>query len=322
MIYGEHNKPSASDIGALSTSGGVLTGPLDIRGNAASKPFKVRGIVGSDGEGNVGPLYIQYEANQPIHLGNNGSYTISADGSQYSGNAATATKLQTARTIQIGELAKTFDGSTNISFTPFQMRLTRAQYGVDNSMNVIADNGNELGMASLTSSDTTINPGGQTGWHHYINITWANAADNDGTTNNEWCTQIANKCGTTDLWVRSRSGSSIVDGTAWVAPWTRILTGSNWGHVISKATLGAMGAKLANSFYGMTQPDGADTKWIRTTTLGLIPYSSGNANGSALGTSSWPFGNIHGTTYYTGTQKGLLAAVQSGTPSTNSLWAW
>ena len=140
-------------------------------------------------------------------------------------------------------------------------------------------------------------------------MTWANAADNDGTTNNEWCTQIANKCGTTDLWVRSRSGSTIADGTAWVAPWTRILTGSNWGHVISKATLGAMGAKLANSYYGLTAPTGADTVWIRTTTSGLIPYSSGNANGSALGTSSWPFGNIYGTTYYTGTQKGLLAAV-------------
>jgi hypothetical protein len=83
----------------VKDTGDILTGPLDIRGNAASKPLKVRGIVGSDGEGNVGPLYLQYEANQPIHLGKGESYTISADGGNYSGNSATATKLKTARTI-------------------------------------------------------------------------------------------------------------------------------------------------------------------------------------------------------------------------------
>ena len=75
----------------LKLSGGTLTGPLTIKGNAASNPLMARGIVGSDGSGNVGPLYLQYGVNNVIHLGNGGDYTISEDGGRYSGNAATAT---------------------------------------------------------------------------------------------------------------------------------------------------------------------------------------------------------------------------------------
>lgn len=66
---------------------------LVLKGNSAQNPLITRSVKGSDGNGNLGPLYIQYGVNQPIYLGNNGNYTISADGSQYSGNAATATKF-------------------------------------------------------------------------------------------------------------------------------------------------------------------------------------------------------------------------------------
>lgn len=68
----------------------IATGGVDIRGNAASMPLKVRGIAGSDGEGTVAELYLQYGANKAIHLGNSGAYTISADGGTYSGTAAKA----------------------------------------------------------------------------------------------------------------------------------------------------------------------------------------------------------------------------------------
>ena len=54
--------------------------------------MQVRGIVGSNGTTTVSDLYLQYKANKLIYLGNDGKYTISADGGQYSGNAATATK--------------------------------------------------------------------------------------------------------------------------------------------------------------------------------------------------------------------------------------
>ena len=53
--------------------------------------------------------------------------------------------------------------------------------------------------------------------------------------------------------------------------------------------VGAIGAKDANGYYGMTLPNGADNNWIRTTKNGLIPYASGSSCG--LGTSSWRFNN-------------------------------
>ena len=70
---------------AVHTSGLIAYGP------AAGRPIITRGIAGSNGNGAVGELYLQYNANSPIKLGNTGAYDISADGSQYSGNAATAT---------------------------------------------------------------------------------------------------------------------------------------------------------------------------------------------------------------------------------------
>ena len=76
----------------LPLSGGTLTGPIKILGTAANKPLTVRGIVGCTAEGEISELHLQYQANSPIKLGNDASYSISADGGQYTGNAATATK--------------------------------------------------------------------------------------------------------------------------------------------------------------------------------------------------------------------------------------
>lgn len=64
---------------------------LVLYGSAAENPLMTRGIVGSDGSGNVGELHLQYNVDYPIKLGKTAAHSISADGSQYSGNAATAT---------------------------------------------------------------------------------------------------------------------------------------------------------------------------------------------------------------------------------------
>ena len=87
-----------------------------------------------------------------------------------------------------------------------------------------------MGMTNLSDpGNTTDNPGSQTSWHHYISISYAD----DPNASNAWVTQFANKAGTTDLWMRSRSGGTITDGTAWAAPWTRILTETNISNAIS-----------------------------------------------------------------------------------------
>ena len=50
-----------------------------------------------------------------------------------------------------------------------------------------------------------------------------------------------------------------------------------------------------NGYWGMADHDGSDSNWIRTTTVGIIPYQSGGAGGGhcGLGTSSWYFSNAY-----------------------------
>ena len=220
--------------------------------------------------------------------------TINGTSFDGSSNITTA-NWGTARTITIGATGKSVNGSTNYSWSPYEMRVTRAQYGVDTSMNVIADNGCELGMASLSSSDTTINPGGGTGWHHYINMTWTDCADNNGSTINEWCTQIANKVGSTDLWVRSRSGGSITDGTAWVAPWTRILTGSNYTNVLDSRYLKLTGGTVTGAINITTN---GVTNSFYSQNSSFTHYSTSASTGHWFNKAVYVQGNIYAGSSY------------------------
>lgn len=72
---------------ALPKTGGILTGSLDIYGNASQNPLRTRGIVGSDGQGSDGDLYLQYGSAGNIYLGKNGSGCIDEDGKSYNGIA-------------------------------------------------------------------------------------------------------------------------------------------------------------------------------------------------------------------------------------------
>lgn len=72
---------------ALPKTGGTLTGSLDIYGNASQNPLRTRGIVGSDGQGKDGDLYLQYGTDGKIYFGKNGSGCIDNDGKSYNGTA-------------------------------------------------------------------------------------------------------------------------------------------------------------------------------------------------------------------------------------------
>lgn len=52
-----------------------------ICGTAASKNFMTRAVVGSDGNGAEGDLYLNYQANFPVHWGASGTGLLNADGS-------------------------------------------------------------------------------------------------------------------------------------------------------------------------------------------------------------------------------------------------
>ena len=71
-----------------------IHGSIIIYGNAADKKFQTRGIVGSSGSGTEGDLYLQYgnTTSDAIYFGSSGGHRIHTNGSQYTGNAASATK--------------------------------------------------------------------------------------------------------------------------------------------------------------------------------------------------------------------------------------
>lgn len=108
-MYSSHQKPTPSDIGALPTTGGTVSGPLSVTGGLtgslngnASTATKLQttrtiGGVSFDGTANINLPGVNTTGNQNT-----------------TGNAATATKLQTARTIN----GVSFDGSANISLSP------------------------------------------------------------------------------------------------------------------------------------------------------------------------------------------------------------
>ena len=80
------------------------------------------------------------------------------------------------------------------------------------------------------------------------------------------------------------------------------LEGNVTGDIYNKDTTHPVMPLVAkNSYWGMCTPDNGDTAWVRTTTLGIIPYQSGGAGSGhqSLGTSSWYFSaayidNIYG----------------------------
>lgn len=159
----------------------------------------------------------------------------------------------------------------SIGGTSKALNLVRAfPSGVGNNFNDIATHGNSMGMsniaapyASSTANYQTlngyVNPNGQTGWHHYINLSYTDS-NNTATSPNMWQTQFAIKAGTTEVYVRSRAGGKISNDAAWAAPWVRL------ARVTDNV---ASASKVVNA-------------------LSWSGYSSGSYNGSAVKSISIP----------------------------------
>lgn len=159
----------------------------------------------------------------------------------------------------------------SIGGTSKALNLVRAfPSGVGNNFNDIATHGNSMGMSNIAApydSSTAnyqtlngyVNPNGQTGWHHYINLSYTDS-NNTATSPNMWQTQFAIKAGTTEVYVRSRAGGKISNSDAWAAPWVRL------ARVTDNV---ASASKVANA-------------------LSWSGYSSGSYNGSAAKSISIP----------------------------------
>ena len=96
------------------------------------------------------------------------------------------------------------------------------------NMNGVARLEKSTGMTNLGSAGNSVdNPHNgsteSTGWHLYFNTCYSDG----GAGSNAWVAQIANRAGTDNWYVRSRSGGTVTDGTAWTSPWRHIVTSNN-----------------------------------------------------------------------------------------------
>ena len=205
--YNTRNKPTASDVGALPLTGGTLSGGLTSSGEIISKyanGFRIAyGSFGffirNDGSNTYfmltasGDTLGSWNGLRPIIINNtsgavtigNGLNVTGGINGSLNGNAATATKLQTARTIG----GVSFDGSANINLpgvniagnqnttgnaaTATKLQTARTINGVsfDGSKNI------ELTPRSIgTINSATMSFSGGAGWFKLATVTMPQAS--------------------------------------------------------------------------------------------------------------------------------------------------
>ena len=114
LPYDYTNKTVTKDVTFSGSSKVVFTNGIEIKGAVDTKPLLVSNIVGTNGTNTTAAdLYLQYGANKAIKLGKEGKYTISADGSTYSGTAEKANKDNSSNTIDTTYFASAKLNTTN-----------------------------------------------------------------------------------------------------------------------------------------------------------------------------------------------------------------
>ena len=128
---------------------------------------------------------------------------------------------------------------------------------------------------SAGSATTSKYPAGFSGYD--AGFTWGNST---GTSIASWNTSTGGSVGWKNDNPSSGKVSMLIDGRVYV----------------DEGTYPVMGMNLTNGYWGIGDPDGASTDWIRTTSPGIIPYSSGGSG--SLGTVAWPFAAAYINTIY------------------------
>ena len=140
----------AKDIsGKANLSGGntfsgnqVITGYLDIRGTAAEKHLKTRGIGGSDGNGNSSDLYLQYSSNYKTYFGNTAQSSLNADGSISINGKTAATTDQIPAAANNGTLTIQKNGTNVATFGANQSTNTTANITVPTKTSQLTNDSN------------------------------------------------------------------------------------------------------------------------------------------------------------------------------------
>lgn len=125
--------------------------------------------------------------------------------------------------------------------------------------------------------------------------------------------------------ISSESGLSAIGGPI---PINRGLNATLFsGYNTSNFMLALRPADLSN--YHAMAPGGNQNLWVRTSSLGIIPYEPGTVTTGhcSLGTPSWYFAgayatNIYGYSFYQNGGSGSISAIQASAPNTKMLWTY
>ena len=148
-----------------------------------------------------------------------------------------------------------------------------------------------VGMTNLTDpGNTTDNPINgttkSTGWHLY----WDASYSDNPNDSNAWVAQIVNKAGTDQWWVRSRSGGTITNGTAWHSGWRHLITADQAG--VGSATkpvyINANGEVQATTYsFNANINGGVANRIAYYSSVNAIDSGSITTDGSYLGAVSY-----------------------------------
>lgn len=141
----------------------VITGYLDIRGTAAEKHLKTRGIGGSDGNGNSSDLYLQYSSSYKTYFGKEGQSSLNSDGSIsiYGNTVATVDQIPPAANDGILTIQK--NGETVGTFTANQKDGTTANITVPtkaSDVNALSLDGGTINKSKTIKMDASANSDG------------------------------------------------------------------------------------------------------------------------------------------------------------------
>ena len=141
-------------------------------------------------------------------------------------------------------------------------------------------------MVITNGSDAFLRKGTQAAIRKYVRVpwgfnSWSSGATWGNTTGTSFATWGDSTGGSIDFRRDNPSSGKMsikVDGRVYV----------------NEGTNPCLSAVIPGDYWAIRNPDGGDT-WIKTTTNGFLPYTSGGewAGHSSLGTSSWYFGNIY-----------------------------
>ena len=253
-----HNYAGSSSAGGAATSANKVNSSLKVRlnngttegtnqftfdGSAAKTVNITPNAIGAAASSHG--THVTYSTSAPLVAGTAavGSANNVARGdhvhpaqTSVTGNAGTATKLQNAKSITIGNKANTFDGSANISYTLAEIGAAASSH----SHNTLSIKGTDT--ITSTTNDTTAKWGAQGTSVHWYTKT---GQLTDQPSQWGYLLNIGQSSEVHQLWMTQSSGDLKHrggNGSGWSGTWRTILDDSNYKTYVTPANIGAAAA--------------------------------------------------------------------------------